>query len=409
MSHSVRPADYRTAFTTPGTRGPVLTALLGRFPVAMVPLSALFYVQQETGSFAAAGSVSAAILVGIAVGSVTQGRAVDRFGASRPLLVVTACFAVLVVALVMAVESSAATVVPVLIAAGIGASQSTIGSINRTMWTRLLPPGPVLEAALTYEALITEVYFILGPALAGLLLLAPWAGTGLTVAAGCLVAGTLAYASTRTIRGLRPEPTRAPTTGLLGVLRDPGLATVALASLGLGVVLGFVEVAVPAAAIEAGRAPLGGLLLALWSVSSALAGAGYGLRPWPAALSHRVPVLLGLFAILVGLASTAPSLGWLAVALLVAGALITPQAAAHASAVGMLIGSGRVTEAFGWVITAATLGLGLGQLFSALIVARTDGRVAFLVAAVLGLGLAGLVHRRRDTLTRRDAIPVLPG
>jgi len=83
VSHSVSFADYRAALTTPGARGPVLAAVLARLPIAMVGLSLLFYVQRATGSFATAGLVSAGALIGTSVGSVLQGRIMDRLGPSR--------------------------------------------------------------------------------------------------------------------------------------------------------------------------------------------------------------------------------------------------------------------------------------------------------------------------------------
>ena len=47
-----------------------------------------------------------------------------------------------------------------------------------------MPPGPRRDAAFSYEAISLEVFFILGPALAALLALAPWPGTGTAVALG---------------------------------------------------------------------------------------------------------------------------------------------------------------------------------------------------------------------------------
>jgi len=83
MSASVGLADYRRALTAPGARGPVLFSLLGRMPIAMIGLAMLLYVRASTGSFAIAGLVSAAVLVGVAAGSVVQGRVIDRFGPTR--------------------------------------------------------------------------------------------------------------------------------------------------------------------------------------------------------------------------------------------------------------------------------------------------------------------------------------
>ena len=86
MSSSASLADYRAALSAPGAAGPVLFSALGRLPIAMIGLATLLYVQRMTGSFAIAGLVSAGLLAGVSVGSVLQGRVIDKLGPSRPLL-----------------------------------------------------------------------------------------------------------------------------------------------------------------------------------------------------------------------------------------------------------------------------------------------------------------------------------
>jgi hypothetical protein len=72
MSSSASLADYRAALTAPGAAIPVIASAAGRFPIAMLPLATLLYVQRETGSFAAAGLVSAGQMIGVAAGSITR-------------------------------------------------------------------------------------------------------------------------------------------------------------------------------------------------------------------------------------------------------------------------------------------------------------------------------------------------
>src|SRR5437588_2191422 len=92
MSSSASLADYRAALTAPEAAVPVLASAIGRFPIAMLPLATLLYVHQQTGSFAAAGLVSAGQMIGVATGSVVQGRVIDRLGPSRPLLLIVGVF-----------------------------------------------------------------------------------------------------------------------------------------------------------------------------------------------------------------------------------------------------------------------------------------------------------------------------
>lgn len=389
-------ADYRTALTAPGSRGPVVASLLARLPIAMIGIAALLYVQRETGSFATAGLVSAGTLVGVSVGAVVQGRLIDRFGPTRPLLVAAALYSLMTVLLIIAIEAHLGTSPLVALAVATGLAEPMVGSASRALWTRLLPSGPARNAAFSYEAISMEVFFILGPGFAGLLLAAPWAGTGLVVASVCEVVGTVAFATSRTIRAWGAAP--ATKRKLLGALASPGMQTLALAVLGFGMVIGFVEVAVPAAATEAGQPTVGGLLLSAWSISSVGFGVAYSMRPWPTPLGKRLPVLLAAFAGFVALLALPTTLWALALCMLAAGAMITPQSTTHSAIIEVVAPKGTAAEAFGWVLTAVTLGLAIGQSISGYLVDHGGPSAAFVAAGVVGAIVAGLIWLLRNTV-----------
>ncbi|WP_219420126.1 MFS transporter, partial [Pseudonocardia nigra] len=190
MSSSASLVDYRAALTTPGAPVPVLASAVGRLPIAMLPLALLLYVQQVSGSFAAAGLVSAGTMVGVAAGSVTQGRIMDRLGPTRPLLLVVGLFALAVTALVTAVETRQPLPVLVAFATVSGLVRPALEGASRSLWSGLVPPGPVRSAAYSYEAISLEVFFILGPAIAAFLVAAaPWPGLGVVAAAAAMALG----------------------------------------------------------------------------------------------------------------------------------------------------------------------------------------------------------------------------
>jgi hypothetical protein len=183
------------------------------------------------------------------------------------------------------------------------------------------------------------------------------------------------------------------------VLTRPGVLTVAVAGLGFGVVVGGVEVGVPAVAAEAGSRILGGILISAWSVVSVLAGLIYATRPWPRPLHLRLPVLLGAFGVLVAaMAAAGTSLVGLTIVMLVAGAVITPQVTAQSLALEVAAPAGTATEAFGWVITAITLGVAAGQSTTGWLVERAGPPAAFLAGGVAGVLLAVVLWVRRHTL-----------
>ncbi|APU12339.1 MULTISPECIES: MFS transporter [Actinoalloteichus] len=402
MSDAASLADYRSALTTPGATGPVIAALFGRLPIAMVGISLLLYTQSQTGSFATAGLVSGAALIGVAMGSVAQGRIVDRFGPTRPLFVFSTVFAALAVLEVAAIELRAPVPTLVGCALALGLSQPQVGSASRALWHRLLPPGPARTAAYSYEAISMEVFFILGPGLAGLFVTAPWPGTGLVIGVATQFLGSVAFAMTRTVRAWGSRETApAHSGGLLGAFARPAVRTVALTALGFGLVIGFIEVAVPASATAAGHPGVGGLLLSLWSVSSVLFGVLYGMRPWPRPLYLRLPVLLGGFALLSALLAIPTSLIGLAMVMVLVGTLITPQSTAHSLAIEAAAPPGAAAEAFGWVITSVTLGLAIGQSISGALVESAGPPVAFLCASAAGVVIALIVWLLRHTVSGR--------
>jgi MFS family permease len=389
-------ADYRTALTVRGSRGPAVASLLARLPIAMIGISALLYVQRETGSFAAAGLVSAGSLVGVAVGAVIQGRLIDRFGPTRPLITATGLFALATTVLVLAIEAHAPTVTLVTLAFGTGFTEPMVGSASRAVWARLLPVGPARNAAFSYEAISMEVFFILGPGFAGLLVAAPWAGTGMVTGTICMIVGSVLFALSPAARAWGPAPSAG--RKLLGALANPGMRTLALAVLGFGMVIGFVEVAVPAAAMAAGNATIGGLLLSAWSISSVAFGVVYSLRPWPKRMNLRLPVLLASFGGFVALLALPSTLWALALGMLAAGALITPQSTTHSAAIELVAPRGTAAEAFGWVLTSVTLGLAIGQSISGYLVEHSGPPAAFLAAGGTGVIVAGLVWLLRGRM-----------
>lgn len=389
-------ADYRAALTTPGSTGPVLASLLARLPIAMIGMSALLYIQHETDSFATAGLVSAGSLVGVSLGAIVQGRLIDRFGPTRPLLAVTTLSMLMMTGLIVSVESRAATFVLLALAVGVGMNEPMVGSASRALWSRLLPPGPTRAAAYSYEAISMEVFFILGPGLAGLLVAAPWPGTGVIVGAACQATGATSFALCAAVRAWRPAHSGG--RRMLGALASPGMRTLAVAVLGFGMVIGFVEVAVPAAATRSGQPTIGGLLLSVWSVSSVAFGIAYSLRPWPRAMSRRLPTLLGMFGVLVSILAAPSTLWGLALAMLVAGALITPQSTTHSTAIELVAPKGTAAEAFGWVLTGVTLGIAAGQSVSGYLVEHGGPPMSFLAASAAAIVLAGVVWLLRGTI-----------
>jgi hypothetical protein len=314
--------------------------------------------------------------------------------------VVVALFVLAATALVAAIETEQPLALLVVLATAAGAVRPALEGASRSLWSDLVPPGPARSAAITYEAISLEVFFILGPATAAFLVAAPWPGAGLVVASSAMALGTAGWALSRPARRVGGAPARAGGT-MLGAIARPGMRTVALASLGFGLVIGSVEVGIPAVTAAEGSPTLGGVLLSAWSISSVLAGVLYGMRPWPRPLHLRIPTLIGGFGLLVtamALVGPTGSLTVLVITMVLSGTLITPMVTGHSLAVDIAAPPGTATEAFGWVITAATLGIATGQSSAGIVVETFGPSAAFVSGGLAGLVLATVLWARRATL-----------
>ena len=86
-------ASYRRVFAKPGALAFSATALVARLPISMMTLGIILLVSSVSGSYALAGQVSAAYIVGNALFAIPQGRLADRFGQGLVLYVDSVVFA----------------------------------------------------------------------------------------------------------------------------------------------------------------------------------------------------------------------------------------------------------------------------------------------------------------------------
>ena len=84
--------------------------------------------------------------------------------------------------------------------------------------------------------------------------------------------------------------------------------------------------------------------------------------------------------------------------MLVAGAVITPQMTGQSLALEIATPDGTASEAFGWVVTAITLGVAAGQSVAGWAVESAGTWAAFLASGLAGVVVAGVLWLRRRTL-----------
>ena len=144
-------------------------ALIARLPVGINGLAIILFLREETGSFATAGAVAGALMLGLGVGAPLTARFVDRHGA-RLLLLLAAGNATGLLSL-LALGSSGAPAAALMTAAALtGFSYPPSPSVLRARFPDLLRDRPeLIQSAYALDSVLLELAFVGGPLLVALM------------------------------------------------------------------------------------------------------------------------------------------------------------------------------------------------------------------------------------------------
>lgn len=373
--------SYRRVFAHPGSFAFSTTGILARLPIAMMTLGIVILVSELSGSYALAGQVAAAYVLGNAVVALFQGRAADRFGQSIVLYVDAVLFAVSTGLLIRAVTDGWANPWPHVFAALAGASIPQIGSMVRSRWAHLVTDDAERHTAFAVEAVGDELVFVTGPSVVTFLstLYAPQ--TGLVVALLIGTVGTLALAVQRRTappahRHAEHGPDPLPWAALLPI----GVAAVFM-----GVLFGALEVATVAVADDAGHKAASGLLLTVFSVGSMIAALVAGAVTWKRSELQRVRIGATLLAAPLFLLPFLDHLLALGAVLLLVGTTLAPTLIAGVTLLEASTPRSRLTEAMAVFQTGISAGLAPGAYLAGLVADHTTGSSPYWVCAIAGV------------------------
>jgi predicted MFS family arabinose efflux permease len=383
--------------SAPGARALLGSSILARLPLAMFSIALLVDAQHLTGSFAVAGVVSGAYAIAGAVSAPLLGRLVDRCGQTIVLVAGATVAAVMLVATGFAPSSTPPGVL-VALAAAAGMSTPPLSACVRTLLPGMVTDPSRLPALFAFESTVLEVTFALGPPLA-LGVGAIWSTGAAPAFAGIvMLVATVAFTAQPASRAWRPHPGAARRGG--GLLRAPAIITLALIELGTGAVFGATDVGVTAAAKALGSTVAAGPLLGLWGAGSLLGGIAATRLGGGARRSGGLIVLLAALALAHGVLVLATgSVLAIGAVILLAGATIAPTAASIYAMVDRFAPEGTRTEAFSWLLTAASTGEAIGAAVAGPLVQSAGAAAAFAFAGAAGaiaVGVALLGSRRLD-------------
>ena len=363
---------YTTLFRTPGAMKFSISALIGRMPISMDSLALIFIVVAVSDSYALAGALSAVASIVISIANPFWSRLADRIGQRKMLLRVVPMKIIglsLFIALVMNGAPVWTWFVSIIVAE---LAAINTGGLVRRRWLHVLSPDKsttdedeadkhVVNTAYSYEALMDEIVFIVGP------ITATACATSIAPAAG-LIAGMILMSIGLPLFAMQrateppPSPVRVkdPHPPVIGI---PIVQAIALATTFTGGFFGAIAITVVGFAESQGQKSYSGLLLGLWASGSAVMAIINGLVKWKTPYVGRFLIFLTALTVLSIPFVFVDSIFWLAIALFFNGIAIAPLIVNAYGVVQDAVPSAQITESFTWVVAGMPLG---GAISSAL-------------------------------------------
>ncbi len=414
---------YRRVLGRSAVRRLLLLGFLVRTPIFAGGIVLTLHVVSGLGrSYAAAGLVSAALTLAIAVSGPWRGRLLDRLGLRRvvvPSLVIgAACWSIAPFSgywVLLALAAVAGLfVIPVFVI------------IRQALMSAV--PDDDRRTVISLDSSAVELSFMIGPALA------VWAATTWTtswvlfaiemtgVAFGVVLwvvnprlhrepaagAEDDAAAAQRTELGTAGVAVRRAGTVRRSEWFRSGFLAVCLAATTTTIVLAGSDIAIVAALRSFGQPESIGWVLATWGFGSLLGGLWYGgLRRSISAF--WLLAALGLVTVPMGLATGALSL---AVLSFVAGLLCAPTITATVDQASRLVPERVLGEAMGWHGSFMTAGMALGAPLAGFAIDQVGFPAGFALVGAIGVLVAllgGAAIRTRRAWARAPLAVEQPG
>ncbi|MER6299783.1 MFS transporter [Kitasatospora sp. NPDC001539] len=428
-------ASYRRLFSAPGAAAFTLAGLLGRLALSMNGVSLVVLLAERRGSYALAGTVSAAGLVTGAIGMPLLGRLVDRYGQSRVTVRAALYNAVPLLALLLCVRLGAPdwALYPCWAA---GAAAPNLGGMARARWAHLYLDDPAARhLANSFEQALDELCFMAGPVLAMLLCTALAPEAGLLTAGTLGTAGALLFAAQR--RTEPPLPAAPDTARERGQEREqervreperewgrdqergrerahrspvrvPGLRVLVLTFLATGMVFGATEITTVAYADALGHRAAAGWLLALVAGGSCVAGLLFGLLTPRRAAGVRflggVAAMAGMLLLPLAAGLGGAGLGVLGAALFAAGTATAPTMVTGMTLVQELLPQRQLNEGMALAVSGIVVGISAGAALAGTVAEHAAPGTGYALPAAAALALVvGLAGRRHLTARKRPA------
>lgn len=401
---------YRRVLSVPALRQALVLGVLVRIPIFAGGVLLTLHVVQTLGrSYGAAGLVTAAATVCIAVSGPWRGRLLDAKGLRRvvlPSLVVTAvCWSI----------APFVGYLPLLLLAALAGLfvVPTFSIIRQAVITAV--PESDRRTALSLDSVAVELSFMVGP-LAGVWAATIWPTAWVLFSIEMLgvVAGLGLWLANPVMRADRADgedragdpPGNLPRSAWFG----PRFLAMCGAAAATTIVLSGSDIAFVAVLRDFDKISLIGPVLAIWGLGSLVGGLVYG------ALHRSIPafLLLGALSVATIPMALAPSVWPLAVLAFLAGLPCAPTIIATVDQVSRVVPEAARGEAMGWHGSFMTAGSALGAPVAGLAIDQWGWGAGFVSVSLVGLAVAvvgagATMTYRRSRVQTTEPVSFSPG
>lgn len=366
---AIRSSAYFTVLVRPRVLATFLASLLGRAAYALVFLPLFFTAESAGGSVSFAGLAVAVYGAGAGFMAPVRAWLIDRFGARYVLGFLVFAFSGALGAL-SALGAIAAPAWMILVMAAVaGVVAPPLGPTMRVAWAKLLPDAEDRRVGLSLDAVVEELLYLGGPALAGFLLVwfTPWQVMLLPT---CLVlVGGILFICTQVVSAMGGATTSRTTSNhsrpLIFEVKFVALLLPAFLAGGLS---GMISVVVPAAESQLGGPGVVGIVLGVFAAGSAVGGLIYGAVKLPGSPVRQLLTGSFLFVIAASLVAWTSGAIVLSLVLALAGLFFSPVMIVAYIAAPAAAQAHQQNAATTWVNTGHNLGSALVSALAGILV-----------------------------------------
>jgi len=371
---------YREIFAVPGVLGLVISGTIARLTYAMMGIGIITMLVMQTGHYGLAGTVAGTFTLSSALIAPRVAKFVDSHGQRRVLPWVTAFSTLMLLSLVAAAYLSAPAPILYLLAVLAGTMPS-MSAMIRARWAAMFRDSHHLHTAFSLDTVLAEITFIVGAPLAIALSSGLFAEAGPLIAVLLQILGVTAFLMQRKTE---PKVVAGGSSDGSSVLRTPGLATIVLVLLTMGVMGGTIDVSAVAFANEHHWPTAASIMLAAYALGSILSGLMFGgLR-----LTISMPKQFFIGTLLTALTMVptvfSHTVFALVATLFVAGISYAPTMIVALNIGSKIIAPDRITEGLTWMMTGISVGVAVGAGLAGAVVDHYGARAGLLLGTSAG-------------------------